>query len=549
MQNRALAVACLLPLSLAAQSADLVVQHARIYTQNAAQPRASAIAVRKDRIVYVGDDASRWIGPATRQIDAHGAALLPGLIDSHGHLASLGQALESLDLRGMTSEAAIAAKVRLAAAQHRPGEWIRGGAWDQNLFAGKQFPTAEALDQAAPDNPVYLSRVDGHAAWVNHRALNLADVNAATPDPPGGKVIRDAAGRPTGVLVDAAKSLVSAKIPPPTVAEVERHLERGARECARLGLTTVHDAGVGALELEADRALIAQHRLPVRVYAMLGVSEGAAGNPLWLAFQKRGPEIGEYLTVRSLKLYADGALGSRGAALLAPYSDEPGNTGLLISSEAFIRKTAEEAVRAGFQVNTHAIGDRANRLVLNAYAAALGGRNNYRFRVEHAQVVAPEDFERFRQYSVQASMQPTHATSDMPWAEARLGPQRVRGAYAWRRFLDLGVALPLGSDFPVESPNPLWGFYAAITRQDHAGNPAGGWYPDQRLTREEALRGFTLAGAYAAFQEKDRGSLETGKLADFVMLSDDIMQAPAAAILKTRVTLTVLGGEIVYSSQ
>lgn len=545
---RALAAALWLPFGLVAQSADLVVTNARIYTMNAAQPRATAIAVRKDRIVYVGDDAARWMGPATRRIDAHGAAMLPGLIDSHGHLAALGEALETIDLRGMTSEAAIGAKVRAAVAQHRPGEWIRGNAWDQNLFAGKQFPTMTVLDQAAPKNPVYLSRVDGHAAWVNQLALDLADVNAATPDPPGGKLIRDAAGRPTGVLVDAAKSLVNSKIPPPTLADMERYMERAARECARVGLTTVHDAGVGQLNLAADRALIAQHRLPLRVYAMVGVSEGAGENPLWVAFQKRGPEIGDYLTVRSVKLYADGALGSRGAALLAPYSDDPGNSGILISSEAFIRKIAEEALRAGFQVNTHAIGDRANHIVLNAYAAALGGPNDHRFRVEHAQVVAPGDFERFRQYSVEASMQPTHATSDMPWAEARLGPQRVRGAYAWRHFLDLGVALPLGSDFPVESPNPLWGFYAAITRQDHEGNPPGGWYPDQRLTREEALRGFTLAGAYAAFQEKDKGSLEVGKLADFVLLSDDIMQISAAAVWKAHVTLTVLGGEIVYSA-
>ena len=544
MQKRAGGAALLLPFGLLAQTADLVVVNARIYTGNPAQPRASVVASKKDRIVYVGDDATRWM--AARRIDAHGAALLPGLIDSHGHLASLGDALETLDLRGMPSETAIAAKVREAAARHKPGEWIRGKAWDQNLFPAKQFPTAEPLNQAAPANPVFLSRVDGHAAWVNQKALDLADVNAATPDPPGGKIIRDAQGRPSGVLVDRAQGLVGAQIPSPTLAEVERRLERGARECARLGLTTVHDAGVDAQELEAYRALIAQHRLPLRVYAMLSVSEVPGDNALWREYQKKGPAIGAFLTVRSVKLYADGALGSRGAALLEPYSDEPSNSGLLISSEAFLRKIAEEAVRAGFQVNTHAIGDRANRVVLNAYAAALGGLNDHRFRIEHAQVVAPSDFERFRQYSVLASMQPTHATSDMPWAEARLGPQRIRGAYAWRRFMSLGVALPFGSDFPVESPDPLWGIYAAVTRQDHAGNPLGGWYPDQRLTREEALRGFTLDGAYAAFQEKDKGSLEPGKLADFVLLSNDIMQIPAADIWKVHVTLTVLGGDVVY---
>ena len=343
-------------------------------------------------------------------------------------------------------------------------------------------------------------------------------------------------------------ALVGAKIPAPTLAEVERRLERAARECARVGLTTVHDAGVGALELAAYRDLIALHRLPVRVYAMLGLSEAPADQALWRQYRSKGPETGAFLTVRSLKLYADGALGSRGAALLQPYSDDPSNSGLLISNEAFIRGTAAEALRAGFQVNTHAIGDRATRMVLDAYAAALTGPNDHRFRIEHAQVVAPDDVERFRRYSVLASMQPTHATSDMPWAETRLGPRRIRDAYAWRRFLDLGVALPLGSDFPVESPDPLWGFYAAITRQDHAGNPPGGWYPDQRLTRDQALRGFTLAGAYAAFEEHQKGSLEPGKLADFVLLSDDIMQIPAAAVWKAHVTLTVLGGEIVYSA-
>ena len=546
MQKRALGAALLLPFGLLAQGADLVVTHARIYTGNPAQPRASVLAAKNGRLVYVGDGAAPWIGPATRQIDAHGAALLPGLIDSHVHLAALGDSLETLDLRGMQSEAAIAAKVRQAAAGHKPGEWIQGRSWDQNLFPGKQFPSAAALDQAAPANPVFLTRVDGHAAWVNQRALDLADVNAATPDPPGGKVIRDAAGRPTGVLVDRAQGLVRAKIPAATLAEVERRMERGARECARLGLTTVHDAGVGALELQADRALIARHALPVRVYAMLSVSEDNSG--LWREYQRKGPELGDFLTVRSVKLYADGALGSRGAALLAPYSDEPANSGLLISSQKLIARIAAEAVRAGFQVNTHAIGDRANHVVLDTYAAALGGPNDHRFRIEHAQVVAPADFARFRQYSVLASMQPTHATSDMPWAEARLGPQRIRGAYAWRNFLNLGVALPLGSDFPVESPNPLLGFYAAVVRQDHHGNPPGGWYPEQRLTREEALRGFTLAGAYAAFQEKDKGSLEPGKLADFVLLSDDIMQVPPGAIWQAHVTLTVLGGAVVYSA-
>jgi hypothetical protein len=309
-----------------------------------------------------------------------------------------------------------------------------------------------------------------------------------------------------------------------------------------MGLTTVHDAGVSAEDLAAYRQLIASHRLPVRVYAMIG-GEGA----LWREYLARGPESSDRLTVRSIKLVADGALGSRGAAMLAPYSDDPGASGLLILQKSDIERVAREAVAHGFQVNTHAIGDRANRTVLEAYDAALGGANDRRFRIEHAQVVAPEDFSLFAKNSIVASIQSTHATSDMRWAQDRLGPDRVRGAYAWRRFLSLGVPIANGSDSPVESLNPLWGFYAAVTRQDHSGWPSNGWFPEQRLTREEALKSWTLGGAYAAFEEKEKGSLEPGKVADFVMLSHDIMTIPAAEILKTRVTMTVLGGEIVFS--
>jgi predicted amidohydrolase YtcJ len=372
----------------------------------------------------------------------------------------------------------------------------------------------------------------------------MADVNRATADPAGGKILRDPAGRPTGVLIDRAQALVRAKVPAASLAEVERRLERAAGECARLGMTSVADAGIGATELAAYRELIAQHRLPVRIYAMLSVSMNETA--LWRSYQAKGPQVSDFLTVRSLKLYADGALGSRGAALLDPYTDDPHNTGILISSEDFIRTTAQEAAKAGFQVNTHAIGDRAVHIVLNAYAAALNGPNDRRFRIEHAQIVAPGDFARFKRYAVIASMQPTHATSDMPWAEQRLGPRRILGAYAWQTMWKAGVPVASGSDFPVENPNPLWGFYSAVTRQDHEGNPPAGWYPAQRMSRDEALRSWTYEGAYAAFQENDKGTLEAGKLADFVMLSDDIMQSPARQIWEARVRLTVLGGEIVF---
>ncbi|MBI3471216.1 MAG: amidohydrolase [Candidatus Solibacter usitatus] len=468
-----------------AQPADLAVTGARIYTLDPARPHASAMAVRDGKILAVADDVARHIGPATRVIDAKGAAVIPGLIDSHVHLRNFGESLELLELRALNSEQKIAELVGQAARERKPGEWIRGRGWDQNTFPDKQFPTAASLSAAAPHNPVYLTRVDGHAGWVNQKALESGDVNRATPDPPGGKILRDKDGRPTGILIDREQNLVRAHIPSSTAEQTRRYLLRAARECARLGLTSVHDAGTGAEELAAMRALNAERQFPVRVYAMIG---GAGA--LWKQYLERGPETGDRLTVRSIKLVADGALGSRGAALLEPYSDDPGNTGLLITGREEIERVAREAVGRGFQVNTHAIGER--------------------------------------------------------WAEARVGPERVLGAYAWQRFLKLGVVVANGSDFPVEEPNPLWGFYAAVTRQDRQGSPPDGWFPGQRMSREEALKSWTLDGAYAAFEEKTKGSLEPGKLADFVVLSGDIMKIPPPEILKTRVTMTVLGGEVVY---
>lgn len=524
-----------------AQTADLVITGARIYTVHPAQETASALAIKDGRILAVGQNVSQHIGEKTRRLDARGATIIPGLIDSHVHMEGLGDQLEVIDLRYVRTIAEVAELVRREAARRPAGEWIRGRAWDQTHWGG-QFPTARDLAAAAPNHPVYLTRVDGHAGWVNPRALELAGITAATPDPPGGRIIRDASGAPTGVLIDRAQGLVSRKIPPAGPEATRRRLAAAARECARLGLTTVHDAGVGAQGLAAYRELLARGELPVRVYAMIG-GPGA----LWKEFLARGPEIGDRLTVRSLKLMADGALGSRGAALLEPYSDDPGNTGLLMLTREEIERIGRQAFERGFQVSTHAIGDRANRVTLEAYGAVLGGRNDRRWRIEHSQVIAPPDFELFSKYSVIASMQATHATSDMRWAEARLGKERVRGAYAWRRFLSLGVPVANGSDFPVEEPNPLWGFYAAITRQDRDGHPKEGWQPDQRMTREEALKSWTLACAYAAFEEGKKGSLEPGKLADLVMLSADIMTIPPAEILKTRVKMTILGGQVVYS--
>ena len=508
----------LVPLTLlaaacaAAQTADLAVTNARIYTVNAKMPLAAALAVRQGLIVAVGPDVSRFIGPATKVIDAKSATIIPGLIDSHGHVRGLGTALDTVDLRGIQSEKEIADKVRAAARQAKPGEWILGRAWDQNLWAAKNFPTADSVTAAAPDNPVALTRVDGHAVWVNRKALEQADINAATKDPQGGRVMRDASGKPTGVFLDNAMGLVNRRIPEPNPEQIEQRLLHALQECARLGMTTVHDAGVEQADIDGYKSLIRKGLMPIRVYAMV---RGPSGPTLdaWLA---KGPEIGDYLTVRSIKLVSDGALGSRGAAMLEPYSDDPGNRGLAILDRAVIRGVAEKAVPRGFQVNTHAIGDAANRAAIDAYGDVLKGPNDHRFRVEHAQVVAPGDFAKFRQFSVIASMQATHATSDMPWAQQRLGPERIKGAYAWRTFMKLGVHVP------------------------------NGWFPNQRMTREEALRSWTAEGAYAAFEENKKGSLEVGKMADFIMLSGDVMTMPEIDIWKTHVKMTVVGGKIVH---
>jgi predicted amidohydrolase YtcJ len=524
-----------------AEQADIAIVHANIHTVNPAQPAAAAIAIAHGKILAVGRNVSAYIGPKTRVIDARGATVLPGFIDSHGHMEALGESLENLDLRGVASEKAIADKVRAEASKRKSGEWIRGDAWDQNLWPSKAFPNADLISEAAPNNPVALSRVDGHALWVNRRAMEIAHLDRSTRDPAGGRILRDANGNPSGVLLDRAMSLVYAKIPPPSPAQLESRLLRAAQECARLGITTVHDAGVPQSVIDGYHSLMAKHQLPIHIYAMIQNSPELID--AWLA---RGPEIGDDLTVRSIKLIADGALGSGGAALLEPYSDDPSNTGLLILSREFIRSIAQRAIAKRFQVNTHAIGDRANHETLLAYADALGGPNDQRFRIEHAQVVAPSDFQLFRRYNILASMQPTHATSDMPWAQARLGPARIRGAYAWQTLLHLGVHVPSGSDFPVESPNPIPGFYAAVTRQDKRGNPPGGWFPDQRMSRKEALASWTIEGAYAAFEERNKGSLAPGKMADLIMLSGDPMTAPAPDILNIRVIITIAGGRIVY---
>jgi predicted amidohydrolase YtcJ len=533
------------------QAADLIVHHAVIYTVNPQAPKATALAVRGDKIVTIGTDAEvlNLRGPRTRLLDAGGRTLVPGLQDSHGHFAGLGAFLQQLDLRDTTSYDAIIARVRGRAAQAKPGEWILGRAWDQNRWPDSSWPTHDALDKAAPNNPVFLARVDGHAALVNQKAFDLAGVTADTKDPEGGRLIRDAQNRPSGVLVDNAMRLVRSKIPKTTTEQLEQQILLADAECRRLGLTTVHDAGEDSETIDAFKRLIDAGKLRTRLYVMLG------GMPVLQQWLEKGPLVDyhqHHLAVRTVKLYADGALGSRGAALLAPYSDEPGTSGFFVTPPEDLYKATLAASKAGFQTAVHAIGDRANRLVLDTFERVqkeVPTARALRMRDEHTQILSAADIPRFKALEVIASMQPTHCTSDMPWAPLRLGPQRVaEGAYVWRKLLNAGARLASGSDFPVEEANPMLGFYAAITRQDVTGKPAEGWAPDQRLTREEALASFTTDGAYASHAETWSGTLEAGKVADLVILSADIMTIPPKQIPTTTVWKTIIGGEIVYDA-
>jgi predicted amidohydrolase YtcJ len=498
------------------------------------------------RIAAVGSDADiqPYIGPSTRLVRLGGRSVTPGLVDGHAHLYGLGVALESISLRGLTSEAAAVERIEKAAASRSSGEWVTGRGWDQNLWDPPQFPGRALLDAAVPDHPVVVRRIDGHAAWVNSAAMRIAGLTRDTPDPEGGRIIRDQAGEPTGVLIDNAIDLVSRHMTEPTAEVVERRILAAADKAAAEGLTCVHEMGIGDATAEVYRKLARDNRLAVRVYAFL-----AADMKVLEGLGARKVEVDDgaaLFALRGVKFYSDGALGSRGAALLAPYSDDPGNSGLLVHPAEDIDRAALLAAEHGWQMGTHAIGDAANRAVLDAYEKALQKfpDRDLRFRVEHAQVLAPEDLPRFGKLGVLAAMQPTHATSDMPWAEARLGPERVRGAYAWRTVLEGGGRIVGGSDFPVEEVSPLLGIHAAVTRQDRHGSPAGGWYPEQRLTLEEAVRIFTVEPAYAAFVETSRGKLAEGYLAD-ITVYDRVLKA-GASLLDTRIDMTVVGGRVTY---
>lgn len=535
----------------AATPAELIVTNARIYTVDAGRPLAHSMAIRGGRVQFVGDSAGAFAlrGPATRVVDLRGRAVIPGMVDAHGHLLGLGLSLRNVDLVGTRSYDEVIARVAARARQVPKGTWIVGRGWDQNDWGDTRFPTHEALSRAFPDHPVYLERVDGHAALVNAAAMRAANVTRETRDPSGGRLERAADGTPTGVFVDNAQGLVERVIPAATREEQRVALRLAAAELHSVGLVGVHDAGERRATIDLMEEMAGRGELDLRTYVMIG--DDSADVAHYLARGPRSAIADGRVWVRAIKLYSDGALGSRGAALLEPYSDDPQNTGLLVSAPAHIRDVATRALRAGFQVNTHAIGDRGNRLVLDAYAAALRDvpTADHRFRVEHAQILHHDDIPRFTELGVIPSMQASHQTSDMYWAGQRLGETRLLGAYAWRSLLDAGSIVPNGSDFPVERWNPLISFHAAVSRQDADNWPAGGWHPEQRMTRDEALRSMTLWPAMSAFQERDMGSLAAGKYADFVVLDRDIMRVPAEEILGTRVLATWLGGRPVYEAK
>jgi predicted amidohydrolase YtcJ len=555
MQTLATLCLALLVAPLAIAQDITIYRDATIHTMDAARPKAEALAVRGEHLLAVGsleEVRAAAKGAQIIEVSLGGMTVLPGLIDAHGHMAGLGSfGLGVLELSSAKTFADVVTAAAAAAKQKQPGEWVLGGRWDHESWNSKQLPSHPQLSGATPDNPVWLRRVDGHAGIANAAALKLAGITRDKESPAGGEILKDDSGEPTGVLVDNAMALVEAKVPPGARGRGEDLLLKAQELCLTAGLTGVHDAGVSPADIQTYQRLESEGKLKIRSYLMV------AGPYALSYFDRTKPFSGPRVSALAAKLYIDGAMGSRGAWMLEPYADRPvdsaGNpyTGLAVQHPDFIETVARHALEHGYQVCTHAIGDRANREVLDAYERAmkmLSGPHDHRFRIEHAQLLSPADIPRFARLGVIASMQPTHCTSDMRWVEARVGPDRAKGAYAWRSLLDSGAAIAGGSDFPVESHNPFLGIYAAITRQDAEGNPPGGWQPREKLTREEALRLFTLGAAHAAFEEKQKGSLTPGKLADFIVIDRDIMTCEPSGILGAKVLRTVIGGETVFEA-
>ncbi|MCW5573258.1 MAG: amidohydrolase [Steroidobacteraceae bacterium] len=538
------------PVALACLEAALFF-NANLHTGAAAPPHADAIVVEGERIAFIGPaaEARRRAGDTARPIDLRGATVVPGFTDAHAHLSGIGFRELQFDLEGTASLAELQQRLATRAAA-TPAAWITGRGWIESRWQPAEFPTRAALDAIVADRPVLLERADGHAAVANSRALALAGIDATTPDPPGGQILRDARGEPTGMLIDGAVALVGRLVPPPDEAELLRALELGAARSTRLGWTQLQIAGNSRAEVELLCRLRREGRLELRIYDAIG-GPGGDADALLAGDIAREPCDG--VTVGGIKLYMDGALGSRGAALLAPYGDAPDSRGLLLGDAQQLLPLLVTALRHGVQIETHAIGDRGNRIALDLYERAFAAvppaeRKHAapRWRIEHAQVLDAADLPRFARLGVIASMQPSHAISDLYFAPARLGPRRLAGAYAWRSLLDSGAVVAAGTDAPVERGDPIQEFYAATVRRSPDGFAGDDWHREQRVSRTEALAMLTRAPAYAAFQEHERGTLEVGKLADFTVLSQDLLAVPDDEILATRVRMTVIGGGIVF---
>ncbi len=535
-----------------AQPADLVFRNGKIVTVDSLLPQAEAVAIGGNKIVFVGsnEEVQKWIGPKTQVVDLGGRLLLPGFNDAHCHLVGGGLLNLRLNLIGAKTLKEVQAKVKLAVQDAPQGAWVQGRGWDQTLFNKGEWPTKEMLDAVAPNTPVYLRRVDGHSSWVNSAALKAAGITKETPDPETGEIARDKAGNPTGILKEAAMELVAKVIPDPSPAELRQAVEKGLEEAQKFGVTSLQEESEGTYlgTVPIYNELLKQGKLTARISTWIPLD--SAKNIAGLArMRQQFPRDSSMLRLGMLKGYADGSMGSRTAAFFEPYSDDPGNSGIPQYSQAEMDELVRRADSAGFNIGIHAIGDRGNFMVLNAFANALlqNQPRPRRHRVEHAQLVRLEDLVLFQESGTVASMQPAHCTSDMRWVEARAGEERSWGAYAWRSFLDYGIPLAFGTDWPVEPLNPMGGLYAAVTRQDlETGKPEGGWFPEQRLTMEEAVRAYTLGSAYAQFREKELGSITMGKLADLVVLDRDVFSIPPREVLATSVVMTMVDGKIVY---
>ena len=528
--------------SCAPRKADLVVYNAIVYTVDSAFSTAEAFAVRDGEFIAVGtSDEIRSAYQADETIDAKGQPIYPGFYDAHAHFFGYAQLYGQADLSGSSSFEEVIDRLEVFRSEHPDAPWLVGRGWDQNLWEDKSFPTRERLDQAFPGVPVSLMRIDGHAVLASGAALELADITGPI-DIEGGLVeIRD--GQPTGILVDNAKNLVEDIIPRPEAAQLTQFLQQAEDACFAVGLTTVSDAGLARPALDLLDSLYASGQLLIRNHAMVSLSPENLDYYL-----EAGPYISDRFTIRAFKIWADGALGSRGACLLHAYADAA-TSGFLLFSPQTIDAAVARIAESDFQVATHAIGDSTNRLLLDIYGKYLKGKNNRRWRIEHAQIVSPTDFEKFKTYDIIPSIQPTHATSDMYWAEDRLGPERIKGAYAYQQLLNETGILANGSDFPVEAINPLYGFHAAVARVDENDYPEGGFQPENAISREDALRAMTIWAAYTVFEEDQRGSIEAGKKADFVRLEKDIMTIPFHEIRDVAVLQTAINGETVYMKE